>query len=343
MQVSVEMARQLCRTVYAKMGAPEHIARVATEALVEANLRGIDSHGIQLLPLYLDSVKADRIVAAAEPEVVVETPMTAVLDARQGDGFYASMVAARRAVDKARAHGLAAVVARSNNHNGAISHYAIHAARSGLIGIAATACAPRVPPYGGKSGLHGTNPIAYAVPADDADPMVFDFSTGYSGAKLKAQAQLQGQLPEGYVLNAAGQPSTDQADLTNGWILPVAGPIGYGFGLLIDVLCCGLADSPIGQQMPPVTHRSGPYHGTFFALALDPDAFGGSAAFTGRVQELMRQIRSIEPLDPERPVRWPGQRGWELRQQRLRDGIPLADADWEQLLADLRARDVSVS
>jgi LDH2 family malate/lactate/ureidoglycolate dehydrogenase len=344
MQVALETARRMCQAVFTRIETPEHIARVAIEALIEANLRGIDSHGIQLLPLYLDLADKGRLHAGIEPEVVVETAASAVLDAHQGDGFYASMEATQRAVDKAQVCGLAAVVVRQNNHNGAISHYAIHAARNGLIGLAATACAPRVTPFGGQQGLHGTNPIAYGIPAGTADPIVFDFSTGYSAAKLKARAaQTGGRLPADSVLDPAGRPSTDLEDLATGWILPVAGPIGYGLGLLVDALCCGLADSPIGQQIPPLSRTDLPYHGTFFILALDPAVFGGAEAFAQRVQTLLEQIGASEPLDPEQPVRFPGQRGWELRQQRLRQGIPLADQAWEQLLEALAERGVTAA
>ena len=341
MKISVDAATRLCHTVFAEMDTPEHILAVTTEALIEADLRGIASHGIRLLPLYLDLKAGERIVPEVEPEVVFDTPTTTVFDARMGMGHYASMVATERVIDRAQSHGMAAAVVRCNNHNGAISHFAIRAARSDLIGLAATSCAPRVTPYGGKTGVHGTNPIAYAVPVGQADPLVFDFSTGYSGAKLKAEADRLGYLPEGYVLSAAGQPSTDPEDLFNGLILPVAGPIGYGLGLLVDALCGGLADSPIGQQVPPVTVRTGPYHGTFFVMALAPAAFGGSEAFAHRLEALVEQIDACEPLDSDQPVRWPGQRGWELRRQRLADGIPIDDADWERLLADLKDRDVS--
>jgi len=344
MQVTLETARRLCRAVFRRIEAPEHIAQVAIEGLIEADLRGIDSHGIQLLPLYLDLVDGGRLHASREPEIVVETPASAVLDAHQGDGFYASMEATRRAIDKARGSGLAAAVVRQNNHNGAISHYAIQAARQGLIGLAATACAPRVTPFAGKRGLHGTNPIAYGIPAGAGDPIVFDFSTGFSAAKLKAQAlRAGGQLPVDAVLDSDGRPSTELEDLTSGWILPVAGPIGYGFGLLVDALCCGLADSPIGQQIPPLSRTDLPYHGTFFIMALDPAVFGGSEAFARRVQSLLEQIGAIEVLDPDQPVRFPGQRGWEERRQRWRQGIPIADTAWEQLLQALAERGVATA
>jgi LDH2 family malate/lactate/ureidoglycolate dehydrogenase len=343
MRIPVDVARRICRAVFASLPTPEHIADVVTEALVEADLRGIDSHGIRLLPLYADRAANGQLIPSAEPATVRETATTTVLDARQGVGHYASTVTMGHACDKANRHGLGAAVVRQNNHNGALSHFAIQAARRGLIGIAATACAPRVTPYGGKTGLHGTNPIAYAVPRGEADPMVFDFSTGYSAAKLKAAADRGEPLPAGRFLNAAGEPSTDLEDLATGWILPVAGPIGFGLGLLVDVLTCALADSPIGRQIPDVKNTSGPYHGCFFSLAIDPGAFSGPAPFSGRVEALLEQVRATEPADPGQPVRSPGQRGWEIRRQRLRDGIPMDEAVWNKLLAELDDRGIDVA
>ena len=343
MIVSHENARQLCRTVFAEtMRAPAPAADVAVDVLVAANLRGIDSHGISVLPYYLDKWRCGQIVPDAEPAVVSETPTTVVFDGQQAIGHYASLQAMDAAISRAREHGLGAAVVRQSTHNGAISHYTIHAARNGMIGIAATACAPHVAPFGGTSGLHGTNPISYAFPRGESDPLVFDLSTGHSSGKLKEAAQRDGRLPENTALNSAGQTTTDPGELKNGWIMPVAGHIGFGLALLVDGLTAALADSPIGRQIPLVSDTSGPYHGSFFALAMSPESFGGAAAFEARINDLVEQIESHEPQDPDRPVRWPGQRGWQVRAQRLRDGIPVHDDQWNGLLDELKEFDVDV-
>ena len=343
MKVSVQLARRLCRAVFVEtMHIPAKTAEVATDVLVDANLRGIDSHGIQVLPYYTKRWSAGQIVANSTPVIVSETPATAVIDARQGMGHYASLFAVDAAIDRARKHGMGAAVVRNSTHNGAISHYTIHAARQGMIGISATACAPRVTPHGGTEGLHGTNPISYALPRQNSDPIVFDFSTGHSVAKLKEHAEHNGVLPEGRVLNVAGQPTTDPSALINGWILPVAGPIGFALALLVDGLTGGLADTSIGRQLPQISETSKPYDGSFFTMAISPDAFGGAGAFTVRINELVRQLESHTPQDPSNPVRWPGQRGWALRRQRLLDGIPISTTRWKTLIDDLSAGRVDI-
>ena len=343
MQVTVSQARQLCQAVFDhKLGCPPQVAELAVDAIVEANLRGIDSHGIQVLPYYLDKWSVGQINPEAELEVVRELPASAVFDAHQGLGHYVSWQVMQSAISRAKTVGIAASVVRNSTHNGAISHYTIQAARQGMIGIAGTACAPHVAPFGGTAGLHGTNPISYAFPRGASDPLVFDCSTGHSAAKMKSDAERTGVLPAERLIDESGQPTTNPADLKNGWILPVAGHLGFGFGLLVDGLTAALADSPIGRQMPLVSETSSPYHGAFFALAISPAAFAGLDPFTDRLNNLVGQIESHRPQDPQNPVRWPGQRGWDTRRQRLQSGIPVSDANWRQLVSQLEGYEIEL-
>lgn len=336
MRIPIEQAQALCQRVFRDtLGAPPVISEAAADVLVDADLRGIASHGIAVLPYYLDKWQQGQIVPTAEIELVSQTSTTSVFAGHRAIGHYSSRQAMQAAIDKARSHGMGSAVVRNSTHNGAISAYTIQAARAGLLGIAATACAPHVAPFGGRSGLHGTNPISYALPRSDDDPIVFDFSTGYSSGKLKDQATATGRLPENRALDAAGEPTTDPADLKNGWILPVAGHVGFGLALLVDGLTAALADSPIGREIPLVHETDGPYHGSFFCLAIDPVAFGGIEAFSERIDSLVHQIETHPPQDPARPVRWPGQRGWQLARENRERGIPCERSRWEVLLAEL--------
>lgn len=334
-------ARELCRDVFVTtLQTPDHIADRVTDVLVEANLRGIDSHGIAVLPYYLEKVAAGQIVPDAEPNLIHELPATTVFDAQQAFGHYASLIAMDAAIERARRFGLGAAVVRRSTHNGAISHYTNHAARQGMIGIAATACAPHVAPHGGTEGLHGTNPISYAFPRSGEDPLVFDLSTGHSSAKIKDDADRDGKLPDGRVLTASGEPTTDTSDMKDGWILPVAGHIGFGLGLLVDGLTAALSDNPIGRQVPLVHETSGPYYGSFFAMAISPESFSGVDAFEARISNLITQIETHHPRNPANPVRWPGQRGWQIRKQRIDEGIPISDSQWQSLREELASHGV---
>ncbi|HAA62191.1 MAG TPA: hypothetical protein DCE39_14800 [Planctomycetaceae bacterium] len=341
-RIPVDEARRLCEVVFAEtMGAPEDVTAAATDVLVDADLRGISSHGIAVLPYYLDKWQQGQIVADARPELVSDTTTTRVFAGHRAIGHFTSRYAMDAAIEKARSAGMGSAVVRNSTHNGAISAYTIQAARSGMLGIVATACAPHVAPLGGRHGLHGTNPFSYALPRPGSDPLVFDLSTGHSSAKLKDKA-VDGRLPEGTALDAEGNPTTDPADLKSGWILPVAGHVGFGLALLVDGLTAALADSPIGREIPLVHQTDGPYHGSFFCLAIDPEAFGGAGAFSTRIESLVEQIEEHPPRDPAQPVRWPGQRGWDQAKENRQLGFPMDARRWEELLEELRRFQVPV-
>jgi len=336
-RIPVDEARRICEAVFGEtMGAPDKVTQAATDVLVDADLRGIASHGIAVLPYYLDKWQQGQIDPTAELELVSETATTRVFAGHRSVGHYSSRRAMDTAIEKARSAGLGSAVVRNSTHNGAISAYTIQAARAGLLGIVATACAPHVAPPGGREGLHGTNPFSYALPRPGSDPLVFDLSTGHSSAKLKNKADGDGRLPEGTALDAQGNPTTDPADLKGGWILPVAGHVGFGLALLVDGLTAALADSPIGREIPLVHETDGPYHGSFFCLAIDPAAFGGTGAFSTRIESLVGQIQEHPPRDPANPVRWPGQRGWTTAVENRQLGIPFDSNRWNDLLEELK-------
>ena len=318
------------------MGTPAHIAEVVTQVLLGADLRGIDTHGHRLLPYYLRQCNSGRTHAAAEPRVLAETATTVHLDGGQGLGQYGCTVATGRAVSKAAVCGTGVAVLNNSTHNGALSAYVGQAARAGMVAMGATACAPHVAPHGGAGGLHGTNPIAYGCPGSEPDaPLVFDLSTGHSAAGLRTAAASTGRLPEGRVLDAGGQPTTDPQQLGPGWILPVAGHVGYGLGLLVDILACALGGAAIGMQMPLPADSSSPYQGSFFILAINPAPLGGVEAFRRQIAELMRQVQAVPPADPAAPVRWPGERAAAEYASRSRNGIPVESGEWDSWLRDL--------
>ena len=344
MRIPMDQMRALSQRVFRDtLQAPADIAEVATEVLVDADSRGIHSHGVAALPYYVGKWQQGQIVPRARIELITETSTTAVFAGHQAIGHYASREVMKSAIEKSGKTGVGSAVIRNSTHNGAISAYTIQAARSGMIGIAATSCAPHVAPHGGRLGLHGTNPISYALPRGERDPLVFDFSTGHSAAKMKKQARESGQVPAGRLLDAEGNPTTDPSDLQGGWILPVAGHVGFGFALLVDVLTAALADSPIGQQMPRLSETSGPYDGSFFCLAIDPRAFTGMDRFAGRLETLIGQIESAPAQDPGQPVRWPGKQGWSNRRESLAAGVHFNGTEWKDLLTQLQCLGVNVN
>ncbi|OGG44142.1 MAG: hypothetical protein A3F84_22690 [Candidatus Handelsmanbacteria bacterium RIFCSPLOWO2_12_FULL_64_10] len=343
LRLPADRARAFCRNVFSQLSAPEDEAALCADLIVETSLRGVDSHGIVILPVYARRVRSGQIKPGVKPLIVRQNEATALMDGRQGLGHVTSVLAMDLAVSKALHAGVGVVSAFNLNHNGAISLYALRAAERGLIGLCMTNATPRVAPYGGREGVHGTNPIAYALPAGEEPPIVFDCATGHAAAPIMRAKEAGLPIPPGVALDREGRPTTDAAAALEGWLLPVGGVIGYGFGLLVDALVGALSGSCCGKDVPPVSDLASPYGCGFFALALDPSRFAGSDRFRERVDFLTRSVRACPPAEGAEEVRLPGHRGSAERERRLREGIPFEGKGWERLMEGLAACGLDVA
>ena len=333
--ISHPSALAFCVDVLGRLGVSTEEARVCAETLVEASLRGVDSHGISLLPTFAERIRSGQMRPGRRPLVRRETSGTALVDGQHGLGPPLARWAVDLARDKAAETGLGAVALRDANYVGALATYVEAPARAGLLALAAANSTPRVAPHGGRQGLHGTNPMAWASPAAAGEPLVFDAATGHSAAKVTQAAEEGRPLTPGTGLDADGRPTTDPAAAKAGVLLPVGGVLGYGFGLLVDLLTGGLAGGPCGRQVPPVGELDGPYGCSFFVLVVDPAAFGGGLAEAAR--GLAADARATAPAEGAEGVRVPGDRARQVRQRRLAKGIPIGAGRWQALAERLRA------
>lgn len=341
--ISVEDARAFCIDVYKQLDVPGEEIDILVDYLMDASLRGIDTHGILLNHIYAQRIRSGQILPGKRLNIVKETSTTALGDAGQGIGQVVSVEGMTLAIEKAKRHGLGAVTIFNASHNGAISYYALMAVAQNLIGIVLGNSTPRVAPYGGREGLHGTNPVAYAIPGGSNDPILLDFATATSGAAIRQAVEDRlPSIPEGLALDSAGNPTTDPHAAFDGWLLPKAGPIGYGLGLLADVLVGALSGSACGRDVPPVSDVRSPYGCGAFMLALDPEAFIGLDRFTERVEFLITSARAIPPVEGVDRVRLPGERGFEEKARREKGGIPISRRSWAQMLDALTACEVNV-
>ena len=328
-------ALAFCVDVLGRLGVPADEARICAETLVEASLRGVDSHGISLLGTFAERIHSGQMRPGRRPLVRRETPATALVDGQHGLGPPLARWATDLARDKARETGLGAVALRDANYVGALATYVEAPARAGLLALAAANSTPRVAPLGGRQGLHGTNPIAWACPVAGGEPLVFDAATGHSAARVTRAAEEGRELPPGVALSADGRPTVDPAAAAAGVLLPVGGVMGYGLGLLVDLLTGGLSGGPCGRQVPPVSELAGPYGCSFFVLVVDPAPFGGGLAEAAR--RLAEDARATAPAEGADRVRAPGDRARGERERRLAHGIPVSARHREALARRLRA------
>jgi len=323
-----------CSKLFCAYGAPEDEARIAAEELVESSLLGFDSHGVMRASQYVREIREGRVRPGSLVTIVKETATTALVDC----GFNFGAVSARRMVEVAcgKAHGgIACVVSQNSHHVGRLGAWVQRIAERDLIGLAFvnnTRGGHSVAPWGGREGRLGTNPIAWAVPvAAGQTPIVMDMATCMMPeGKIRVHLHAGQPLPEGIILDALGRPSTDPRAFygpPRGAILPFGSQYGYkGFGLalLVELLGGVLAGYATAEAYP---HTNG-----LCLIAIDPDAFCGREKFKALVEALRDYVVSTPPMDGFGEVVMPGTIDFRIRQQRLRDGIPLADESWRLIV-----------
>jgi LDH2 family malate/lactate/ureidoglycolate dehydrogenase len=336
-----ERLRELGEAVFRAAGAsPENALRV-TEALVDANLAGHDSHGVQHIPGYVRSIKEGLIVADARPTVRRETPVTALVAGGWTFGQVTAEYATRCAVAKAQRVGMAAVGVVEVNHVGRLGEYAEIAAREGIVAIVAAGGFAeergQAVPFGGARAALGTNPIAMGFPTGRGEPMFLDFATTSVAAGKIAVARAKGEpLPEGAIVDREGRPTTDpNAYFEGGALLPFGGHKGYALSMAVEFL----GRVVTGSEGFAVEGRGGPFFarsGTMI-VALDPGAFGPVEAYRQRADAAIGRIKAVPPAAGFAEVLVPGEPEQRARLKRRREGVPLPDATWAAI------RDCAVS
>ena len=330
-----EQLSELGEAIFLAAGAsPENAVRV-TASLVDANLAGHDSHGVQHFPGYVRSIQEGQIVADARPEVLRETAVTALVSGRWTFGQVAAAYATERAIEMARRSGLAAVGIVQVNHVGRLGEYAEMAASQGIVAILSAGGFAeergQAVPFGGARPALGTNPIALGFPSGESDPMLLDFATTAVAAGKVAVARARGTpLPEGVLIDRDGRPTTDpNAYYEGGALLPFGGHKGYALSMAVEFLGRVLT----GSETFATEGRGGAYFARsgVMLIAIDPAAFGPVADYRARADATIGRIKAVPPAPGHDEVLVPGEPEHRSRRQRLRDGIPVPMATWESI------------
>jgi LDH2 family malate/lactate/ureidoglycolate dehydrogenase len=325
-----EDGRAFIVAAYRAVGLPAADAASVAELMLQADLRGTDTHGIARLPIYAQKLKSGAINKSPNIRIVEEAPATALIDGDNGMGHLVMKRAAELAVEKARVNGIGWVGARASNHAGAAAPYAMIPLAHDMIGLyLAVAEVNHMAPTGGIEALLGTNPIAIAIPAQDEPPIVHDVATTVaSNGRVGAVTESGGRFPEGWMIDRAGKPVTDPKRAQGGTLLPIGGYKGYGLALVFALMGGALNGTPVGRDAgsPAGPPRPGPSNTGQAIMALDIARFGPPDHFKRTVDKVVRDLRASEPLPGAEPVRYPGLRGHETAVKATKEGIPLRPA-----------------
>jgi ureidoglycolate dehydrogenase (NAD+) len=327
-------ARSLSRVALTQAGLPAADAEMVADALVDTSLRGIDTHGLRLLPQYLDELATGVANAEARIRVIQDRGAGLLIDADGALGVLAGLAAARTAAERARQFGVAAVGIRNSNHFGAASVYTRRLARDGLVGMAVTSAASRVAPHGGVEPLFGTNPISVAA-GGEGDEFALDMATSQvCFGEIKHRRAQRRPLDSGWVTDADGRPTTkpDEAYALS----PLGGYKGQGLAMAVSLLAGVLTGAPLDWQLSQVGEGTpGQGRGVgHLLLALDPHAFTGHRNFSAGLADLLGTVRAATPANRSQPVLAPGDPQRAHEHERWQHGIPL-DAKTADVLTAL--------
>lgn len=332
-----ELRRWACSLLEAGGLAGEASDTVA-QLLVEANLRGVDSHGVSRLPAYVQRLRAGLVNGDPRPSVQRRDGAMAVVDGDQGPGQVAGVFATELACELAREHGVGAVGVRRSTHYGAAAAYVIRPARQGLVAISTTNSEPLAVPFGGGRAALGTNPICFGAPTGDG-VFVLDMATSQVAANRVNLARDEGlaSIPEGWAVDADGRPTTDPAVAES--VVPLGGYKGYGLALMVEVLSGVLWGAGVTHDIGRMYDEwDRPQDVGHFFLVLDPERTVGRAAFTRTLDALLAELRGIPPAPGHDEVLVAGDPEERTQVARERDGVPLGTRLWatlEELSAEL--------
>jgi LDH2 family malate/lactate/ureidoglycolate dehydrogenase len=328
----------------AAAGLPATDAAQVAELMVEADLRGSDTHGVIRLPLYVRRLKAGGINKRPNIRVVRDKPSAALVDGDNGMGHLVMRCAAHTAIEKAKQTGIGWVGARMSNHAGPAALYALMPLAHDMIGIyLAVGSNNHLPPWGARENLLGTNPIAVAIPAAAEPPVVLDMApTVAAFGKVRLKAQRGEEMPVGWMIDRDGKPLTDAKRADEGFLLPIGDYKGYGLSLIIGLLAGTLNAAAFGKDVVDFVKEPGKTANTGHAVvALSIAALAPVDEFKRQVDAAVRTMRAAERLPGIERIRLPGEQSHRTRLDRAKSGVPMPKPLRDSL--DQTARDLGVA
>jgi uncharacterized oxidoreductase len=328
--------------IFVAAGAPEDIANLVAASLVGSDLVGHDSHGSVRVRQYLDAIRRGDLDPTARPTIVHEQGAAVTVDAQRGFGQVAAHFTVNEGIRRAKQHGVAAAGLIHSGHVGRLGEWVEHAAEHQALALAfcnGGGTSGAVAPFGGAERVLGTNPIAAALPVGNSQPIVLDFATSaVAEGKVRVARNRGKSIPEGWILNKDGLPTTNPADLyEGGMLLPAATHKGYALALLTDFMA-GLLTGGGTPVLPGYT----PGNGVLF-IVLDIAAFRTPADYDRDSQAVAARVKQTKPAPGFNQVLLPGEPEQQVAATRSAEGIHIDDATWTLLTEDAAALKVPVT
>jgi LDH2 family malate/lactate/ureidoglycolate dehydrogenase len=317
------------------VGLADADAAAVTEVLVDANLRGIDSHGVERAPIYMHRVHGGLAGGTDRMTIRSDTGAMVWVDAGQALGPAAAMRATDLAIERARAHGIALVSVGRSTHFGHAGFYARRGAAQGFLAVVASNAPASMAPHGAATAFLGANPIAIGAPLGAHGQYVVDMSTSVvARGRIRRAGNLGAAIPEGLALDAEGRSTTDPASALAGSVLPVGGPKGSGLALAVSLLTAFLAEADFDDEMGSMySDFSRPQNIGHVILMVDPGRLTDAERATARAQAMIDRLHALLPAEGAEDVRAAGEQSDRCARERHAAGIPVATEEIEALAA----------
>lgn len=305
--------------------SPSHAKTVAA-CLVHADLRGVDSHGLSRLPIYLARIETGAVSCQKTPTLIRQSGATACLDGANQLGAVAGEAALEHALGLARAYGVGIVGVCHSNHFGACSYYAQKAVEQKMILLVLSNAPKSIAPVGGIRPFFGTNPIAIGIPAGSEAPFLLDMATSVTArGKIMLAHQKGESIPADWAMDAQGEPTTDPAEALQGTLLPIGGAKGYGLAMFIDIMSGLLTGAAVGEHVKGLYESlDEPQNVGHLFVAIEVERFMPYEQFQAMMDSYIREVKAVPRRKGVERIWIPGEIEWNTMQHYHKYGIPLA-------------------
>ncbi|KAL2868115.1 Ldh family oxidoreductase [Aspergillus lucknowensis] len=313
-------------------GVPEDHAAIVANCLVQADLRGVDTHGSNRIPSYMQRIRQKVLDPSSSPELRQITPVAASVDGKNTFGFVSAHLAMRKAIEMAQDFGLGLVSVKHSNHFGMSAWIVQQAIDAGMMSMVFTNSSPALPVWGGMSKLMGVSPIACGAPAGDERPFILDMAPSVAARGKIYKALRRGEkIPTDWALDGEGNVTDDPAKALEGVMLPMGGPKGSALAVMMDVFSGVFSGSAFAGNVTGPYDPSKPADVGHFLIAIKPDLFVSLEDFKARMDYLYQRVVGSDKMAGVDRIYYPGEIEQITREKRLVEGIPFTESEIESL------------
>ena len=318
----------LARNILIGNGVPETNASIIADCLVQADLRGVDTHGSNRIPSYMERIRQKVLDPSAQPELHQTTPVVAQVDGKNAFGFVAAQMGMKRAIEMAEIYGIGMVSVKHSNHFGMSAWLVQQAVDAGMLSLVFTNSSPALPVWGGKEKMMGVSPIACGAPAGKERPFILDMAPSVAARGKIYKALRRGEkIPGDWALDGEGNMTDDPAQALQGVMLPMGGPKGSALSIMMDVFSGALSGSAFAGHVTNPYDPSKPADVGHFLVVIRPGLFMSTEEFKDRMDYLYQRVVGCEKMQGVDRIYYPGEIEQITRDRRLKEGIPFTETE----------------